>query len=212
VTEVLRLFRGRADVERADEVAAALHGESLAAARTVPGLVSYAGGLRTDADAVRFVIVSTWDTPADLARQTSPTFDRAARPLAGYMLAERIDHYELVTEPAAVIVAAPEAIVRVATMEILHGSEDLFYSAVRRGLEDPTASGDLLAYYLGRRGSNRHDVAAVSVWRSAAALGKVVRPETGEPLWADLRPLIEDFEVEHYDAGPRPAAEDEAPR
>jgi quinol monooxygenase YgiN len=183
-------------------VAAALHGEFLEAARALPGLVSYAGGLRTDADAARFALVSTWDTPAHLARRTSPTFDRSAFPLGDYMQAERIDHYELVTDPVALIVAAPDAIVRVATMEVLRAGEDLFYSAVRRGLKDPTESGDLLAYYLGRRGSNRHDVAAVSVWRSAAALGKVVRPETGEPLWADLRPLIEDFEVEHYDAAP----------
>jgi hypothetical protein len=146
------------------------------------------------------VIATTWDSLDDIARQTHGSIDRPARPLLEFMAAEGIEHYELVGAPFPVLVAPPDAVVRVARMAIRPHREEEFYAAVRDGLRDVGPSGNLLAYHLGRRAENGHRAAAVSVWRSVDALGQLVAPETGAPLWAQsLEPLIEAFTVEHYD-------------
>jgi hypothetical protein len=155
-------------------------------------------------DLVHFVLTSTWESVEDVARQTHGRLDRPVSPLLDFMEMEEVQHYELVGEAVPIIVGPAEGVVRVARMHVRPGNEDDFYAVVRRGLAGPAESGDLLAYHLGRRVlPEGHDVAAVSVWRSERALGRIVAPESGEPMWAaDLRPLLDWFEVEHFDAIP----------
>jgi quinol monooxygenase YgiN len=168
----------------------------------MPGLTSYAAGFRVDGDETRWVVTSTWDTLDQLAHETGGHLSRPATPLLEHMTEDGAEHYELVSEPSTIHVATPEAVVRIARMTIDRGEEESFYAVVRRGLESIRARERLLAYHLGRRIEHeRHVAAAVSVWRSSAALEEVVEPETGEPLWADeIRPLLTSFEVEHFDA------------
>lgn len=164
------------------------------------GLSSYAGALRVDEDAARFVVMSTWDSFADLARRTHGALDEPATPLLDFMRVDGAEHYELVGEPFVVHVATPDAIVRVARMTVEPGREEEFYEIVRRGLVELHPSGNLLAYHLGRRVERVHVAAAVSVWRSAEAL-EAVAPDADQPLWAaDLVPLLSQFDVEHFDA------------
>jgi hypothetical protein len=197
---ILRLFRGRAPAERAGDVASALAGRFLDAARAMHGLSSYAAGLRVDGDTAQFVIASTWDAVDDVVRQTHGTLDQPATPLLDFMEPEGAEHYELVGDPVPIIVAPPAAVVRVAHMAIRTDREEEFYRAVRQGLAEVGPTGDLLAYHLGRRVENGHEAAVVSVWRSAEALGRVVAPGRDAPLWPHaLEPLIDRFRVEHFD-------------
>lgn len=204
---ILRLLRAHAPVDRAEEVAAALGGPLLAASRGLPGLSSYASGLRVDPEATRFVIASTWDSLTDIGRQTHGRLEQAVVALPEFAVSEDIEHLELVGAPFAIHVAPPSAVLRLARMTVRAGREEEFYSIVRGRIEGLQVIGDLLAYHLGRRvEEDRHVATAVSVWRSVDALGEWVEPATGEPLWGrELGPLLEEFEVEHFDAvlGPR---------
>lgn len=178
-----------------------LAGEFIASARAMEGLTSYAAGLRVDDDAARFVIATTWQGVSDVVRQTHGLLDQPARPLLDYMTGDGPEHYELVGEPVPIHVATPNAVVRVARMRIRQNREEEFYAAVRHGLADVQATGNLLAYHLGRRVEGEHVAAAVSVWRSVDALGRHVAPAAGAPLWAgSLEHLLDEFEVEHFDA------------
>lgn len=198
---ILRLLRGRAPAERADEVAEVLGGAYVRAARRFPGLTSYAAGVRVEGALVHFVLATTWDSVDDVARQTAGRLDRPVVALPASAQTDAIDHFELVGEAVPLIIGPSEGVVRVARMVVRPGREEEFYATVRRGLEDPTHRGELLAYHLGRRVGQTHDVAAVSVWRSGDALGRLVARETGAPLWAsELEALLERFEVEHFDA------------
>ncbi len=179
----------------------ALAGEFLASARAMRGLTRYAAGLRVDADAAHFVIATTWEEFGDVVRQTGGALFDSARPLLDFMATEDVEHYELVGDPVPIHVATPDAVVRVARMRVRANREEEFYAAVRAGLAGVQPSGGLLAYHLGRRVEDGHLAAAVSVWRSVHALGEVVATDSGSPLWADaLRPLLDTFEVEHFDA------------
>ncbi len=197
---ILRLFRGRAPADRARDVADALAGQFLDAARAMHGLTSYAAGLRADEDGAHFVVASTWDAVANVVRQTHGALDRPATPLLEFMEPEGAEHYELVGDPVPIIVGPPEAVVRVAHMAVRTDREEEFYRAVRQGLAEVGPTGDLLAYHLGRRVENGHEAAVVSVWRSVEALGRIVAPGRDAPLWPHaLEPLIDRFRVEHFD-------------
>lgn len=197
---ILRLFRARAAVDDAAEVARYLRGPILEAARGMEGLLSVAAGMRVDSDAVRFILASTWVGVEAVVRQTGGDLGGPAAPLPDYITPDGSEHLELVTEPILAHIASPDAVIRIARMRVRADREEEFYAIVRRGLADREVRDDLLAYHLGRRVTDGHEAVAVSVWRSEDALGLLV-PEAGAPLWrTELEPVLESFEVEHFGA------------
>ncbi|HEV8516325.1 MAG TPA: antibiotic biosynthesis monooxygenase [Candidatus Limnocylindrales bacterium] len=202
---ILRIARARGPAGQREAIVRYLAVEAPALAASVPGLGSFWAGLREDADALRFVLVSTWQDPGALTEAAGAGWQAAVRPLPPGAEMEVAEHYELVDEPRPAISPPEGSVLRILRAAVAGQFEQNFFELAREVHAEHSGRG-LIAIHLGRRLEGDRDVVVrVTLWRTWAALREAAPEGIDRPFFLDaLQPHLSDLSIEHYDGfGPR---------
>ena len=202
---MLRIVRCTTDADRAPHVEAHF---SRVETR-VRALDGYAGGFvgrRGETRAVRYGLVTAWNGFAAMQAALggnvlgAPFLD----PVAQDVRDVQIEHFERMDVPP--IGAGGEAtVLRVYSGSIPHRQAEIFYSFTRDTAWPAVGRAEgLVAAHVGRRvGSDVHDVAFVTAWRSWDALVEAFPEAPTRPLVViGDEDIVAGLHVEHFDVVP----------
>jgi PAS domain-containing protein len=200
---ILRLLRGLVRAGEEASLQQFIRDEAVARALQIPGLLSVQPAMRTTADGVEIVLISTWNEFDDVAAFGSDLDTMVAVPAAQSMLAaSQAEHYELVIGEARTM-PLQAAKLRLTRIPIRANHEAAYYQAVRRWSDRLLDEAGMVAFTLGRRLSGRNDeIVAAQVFVDELALREVAGADVERPMgreelssfWAE-EPVIEHFDA-----------------
>jgi PAS domain-containing protein len=210
---ILRLLRGRVKVGEEAHLQRFVRDQAVAQALNIPGLISMQPAMRSTADGVELLVMSTWNGFEQLAAFGRDLDASVVLPDAQPMLAEtHAEHYELVIGEARAM-PLQQARLRLTRIPIRQNQEAAYYEAVRRWSDRLLDESGMVAFTLGRRVAHHQDeIMAVQVWADEAALREAAGSDVGRPMGEPelSRFWAADPVIEHFDAltavEPRPNA------